>query len=125
MTVVKTLARADAQTAARWERFVLDCPSATFFHRAAWQDVIAEVFRHPTHYLYAEVDGQITGVLPLAHVKSLLFGNALVSLPFAVYGGVAADSEAAAERTRTPRTDPGAGTGRGSPGIAPCRRTPR
>lgn len=97
MTVVKTLARADAQAAARWERFVLGCPGATFFHRAAWQDVIAEVFRHPTHYLYAEDQGQITGVLPLAHVKSLLFGNALVSLPFAVYGGVAADSEAAAD----------------------------
>jgi hypothetical protein len=37
------------------------------------------------------------GVLPLAQVKSLLFGNSLVSLPFAVYGGVAATSPAAAE----------------------------
>jgi FemAB-related protein (PEP-CTERM system-associated) len=36
-------------------------------------------------------------VLPLAQVKSLLFGNSLVSLPFAVYGGVAAASPAAAE----------------------------
>jgi FemAB-related protein (PEP-CTERM system-associated) len=37
------------------------------------------------------------GILPLAHVKSRLFGNALVSLPFAVYGGVAAiNTEAAA-----------------------------
>jgi FemAB-related protein (PEP-CTERM system-associated) len=39
----------------------------------------------------------IEGVLPLAQVKSLLFGNTLVSLPFAVYGGVAASSPAAAE----------------------------
>jgi FemAB-related protein (PEP-CTERM system-associated) len=54
------------------------------------------VFRHPTYYLYAERDGVIEGVLPLAHVKSLLFGNGLVSLPFAVYGGVAAASEEAA-----------------------------
>ncbi len=35
-------------------------------------------------------------MLPLAHVKSLLFGDALVSLPFAVYGGAAADSAEAA-----------------------------
>ena len=48
------------------------------------------VFRHDTYFLYAETDGRIEGVLPLAHVKSMLFGNSLVSLPFAVYGGVAA-----------------------------------
>ena len=72
------------------------CPEATFFHRAGWQRVIAEVFRHRTYYLYVESDGVIEGVLPLAHVDSLLFGNALVSLPFAVYGGVAASTPAAA-----------------------------
>jgi hypothetical protein len=33
----------------------------------------------------------------LAQVKSVLFGNSLVSLPFAVYGGVAASSPAAVE----------------------------
>ena len=42
------------------------------------------------------VTPSIDGVLALAHVNSLLFGNALVSLPFAVYGGVAAlDDDAA------------------------------
>jgi FemAB-related protein (PEP-CTERM system-associated) len=35
-------------------------------------------------------------VLPLAHVRSVLFGNALSSLPFAAYGGVAAEDEASA-----------------------------
>jgi len=73
------------------------CPDATFFHRSGWQTIIHKVFRHPTHFLYAEADGQIQGVLPLAHVKSRLFGNALTGLPFAVYGGVAANSEAAAQ----------------------------
>jgi FemAB-related protein (PEP-CTERM system-associated) len=32
----------------------------------------------------------VRGVLPLAQVKSRLFGHSLVSLPFCVYGGVAA-----------------------------------
>ena len=75
----------------------MSCPQATFFHRAGWQRVLREVFRHDTHFLYAEADGRIEGVLPLAHVKSLLFGQSLVSLPFAVYGGVAASSPQAAE----------------------------
>jgi len=86
----------DAATAQRWDAFVLACPQATFFHRAAWQQVIADVFRHDTYFLYALQDGAIQGVLPLAHVNSRLFGNALVGLPFAVYGGVAAVSEEAA-----------------------------
>ena len=72
------------------------CPQATFFHRVGWQRVLREVFRHDTYFLYAECDGRIEGVLPLAQVKSLLFGHALVGLPFAVYGGVAASNEAAA-----------------------------
>lgn len=87
----------DEAGAACWDRFVASCPTATFFHRAGWQRIIARVFRHRTHFLYVERDGAIEGVLPLAHVKSLLFGNGLVSLPFAVYGGVAAIDEQAAE----------------------------
>jgi FemAB-related protein (PEP-CTERM system-associated) len=87
----------DTAGAARWDAFVYACPAATFFHRAAWQGLIRDIFRHPTYFLYAHAEGEIRGVLPLAHVNSLLFGNALVALPFAVYGGVAAvDTEAAA-----------------------------
>ncbi len=73
------------------------CPDATFFHRAGWQKIIVDVFRHDTYFLYAEAGGSIHGVLPLAHVHSFLFGNALVALPFAVYGGVAAATPAAAD----------------------------
>lgn len=92
---VRRLALGDRHHAQRWDAFVLACPQATFFHWSAWQGVIADVFRHDTYFLYAELEGQIRGVLPLAHVRSWLFGNALVGLPFAVYGGVAADLEAA------------------------------
>ena len=81
---------------AAWEAFVFACPEATFFHRIGWREILEAVFNHRTHYLIARRNGQIVGVLPLARVKSLLFGNALVSLPFAVYGGVAATDPAAA-----------------------------
>ena len=96
MPVIQRLAVEDARSAALWDGYVMQCPQATFFHRAGWQRILHNVFRHPTHYLYATEDGRITGVLPLAQVKSLLFGNALTSLPFAVYGGAAADDEATA-----------------------------
>jgi FemAB-related protein (PEP-CTERM system-associated) len=93
---IERLHAGDARQAAAWDQFVMDCPAATFFHRSGWQRILEQVFRHRTHYLFAVQDNRITGVLPLAHVKSLLFGNALTSLPFAVYGGVAADDEASA-----------------------------
>jgi FemAB-related protein (PEP-CTERM system-associated) len=87
----------DARGAALWDAYVLACPQATFFHRAAWQTILREVFQHDAYFLFARTEGRISGVLPLGHIRSRLFGNALTSLPFAVYGGVAADDEASAQ----------------------------
>jgi FemAB-related protein (PEP-CTERM system-associated) len=86
----------DTRAQQAWDAFVMAAPGATFFHRAGWQRVLRQAFRHDTHFLYAEEGGSVTGVLPLAHVRSLLFGNTLTSLPFAVYGGVVATTPAAA-----------------------------
>jgi len=81
-------------SAAAWDAFVLAHPRGTFFHRAAWASVIQQAFGHATHYEYAERDGAIVGILPLARVKTLLFGDTLISVPFCVYGGpLAADEE--------------------------------
>jgi FemAB-related protein (PEP-CTERM system-associated) len=78
------------EDALHWDRFVELCPEATFFHRSGWKDVIEGCFGHRTHYLLAERASQIIGVLPLAEVKSFLFGHSLVSLPFCAVAGVAA-----------------------------------
>jgi FemAB-related protein (PEP-CTERM system-associated) len=85
-----------AQNAARWDGFVEGCPAATFFHRAGWKEVVERAFGYPTYFLYAEAGGRIRGVLPMGHIRSRLFGNALISTPFCVYGGIAADDPAAA-----------------------------
>jgi FemAB-related protein (PEP-CTERM system-associated) len=84
---VRGFASADVRA---WDEFVERCPDATFFHRAGWREILEECFGHRTHYLVAERAGQTVGVLPLAEIKSLLFGHSLVSLPFCAYGGVAA-----------------------------------
>lgn len=89
---VKLMQPQDTQ---RWDKFVTHCPDATFFHRAGWQAVIERAFGHKTRFMYAESNGEITGVVALAEIKSKLFGHSLVSLPFCVYGGIAATSEAA------------------------------
>ncbi len=76
-----------------WDEFVLGCEEASFFHRSGWKTVIEKAFGHKTHFLFAELQGRILGVLPLVHARSLLFGNTLSSTPFCVYGGIAATHE--------------------------------
>jgi FemAB-related protein (PEP-CTERM system-associated) len=83
-----------AADAPRWDAFVERCADATFFHASGWRTIIEDVFRHRTHYMVAERGETLTGILPLAEVRTRLFGHALVSLPFCVYGGpAAADTE--------------------------------
>lgn len=85
----------EARDEAAWNEFVRSHPEGTFFHLAQWREVIRRAFGHRVHYLLAERAGSVCAVLPLAHVKSPLFGNALVSTPFCVYGGiVASDADA-------------------------------
>jgi FemAB-related protein (PEP-CTERM system-associated) len=85
----------DAGHDAAWDQFATLSTDGTFFHLSGWKRIIENVLRHPTHYLYCEKGTDIVGILPLAHVKSLLFGNALISVPFLVYGGVVSNDEAA------------------------------
>jgi len=92
-----TIAPLSADRVAEWDGFVLAAEAGTFFHRAGWAGIFRDVFGLEPHYLFAERDGRIVGVLPLAHQKSLLFGNALIAAPFCVEGGtLAADDEARA-----------------------------
>jgi FemAB-related protein (PEP-CTERM system-associated) len=77
----------------RWDEFVTAHPEGTFFHLHGWRRVIEASFGHRTHFLLSERDGAIDGVLPLAEVRSRLFGHKLVSLPFCVYGGIVAADE--------------------------------
>jgi FemAB-related protein (PEP-CTERM system-associated) len=83
-----------AEDGLRWDRFVMASPQATFFHKEGWRRVVEAAFGHKSHYLLAEIDGEIQGVLPLIRQRSLLFGDALISTPFCVYGGVASSQDA-------------------------------
>lgn len=92
-----TIRSLDDASAPAWDAFVDAMPDGTFCHRATWARVIEKAFGHRTFFVFAEQDGGITGILPLAQVKTRLFGNTLISSPFCVYGGLlAADAESAA-----------------------------
>lgn len=100
--VVRSL---DAATEPAWDAFVKAMPDGTFFHLAGWARVIEAAFGHATHYTLAERDGAITGVLPLGRVKTLAFGDTLISAPFCVYGGpLATDAESEAALIAHART---------------------
>lgn len=74
-----------------WDSYVDNHQEGSFFHLSGWLDVIDSVFGHKHHYMLAETEGSLVGVLPLFEQKSWLFGHTLVSTPFCVYGGALAD----------------------------------
>lgn len=91
--------------AAAWDAFVAGHPNGTFLHRAAWAGLLERGFRHTTHFLMAEQDGAVVGVLPLARVKTRLFGDSLISSPFLVYGGPLAATQDALAALQAAATD--------------------
>jgi FemAB-related protein (PEP-CTERM system-associated) len=83
-----TLSTLQAGEERAWDDFVRAEPDGTFFHLSGWKRVIEKAFGHRTYYLLARRGPTVVGVLPLTHVKSLLFGNSLVSNAFCVHGGI-------------------------------------
>jgi len=103
-----------------WDEYVMLHPDATHCHLSGWKEIIEKAYGHKTYYLIAERScgtghssnstnsintvnstnpsnssnptNAIVGILPLVHIKSLIFGNLLVSMPFLNYGGVLADT---------------------------------
>lgn len=76
--------------AKRWDKFVLEQPSGSFFHQLGWSRVIEKTFDYRPHYFYAERDGEITGIAPIFSISNWVVGHCLLSLPLAVYGGICA-----------------------------------
>ena len=78
-----------------WDKFVLAHPQGSPFHLIAWKQTIEQCYPYQPIYLLARDRRGIRGVLPLFLVRNLVVGKALISSPFAVYGGILADSDGA------------------------------
>ncbi|KAF0221849.1 MAG: hypothetical protein FD174_180 [Geobacteraceae bacterium] len=84
----------------KWDAFALAADDASLFHLTGWKEAVEKTFGHKPHYIMATRDEEICGILPLFEVKSRLFGHALVSVPYGVYGGISTRDEETAESLR-------------------------
>jgi|SRR5690349_655424 len=78
-----------------WDAFVRTSGEGSPFQLTAWKRAVESVYGLRSHYLIARNGSSIEGVLPLFEVRGLLGGRGLVSVPFAVYGGICATTQAA------------------------------
>ncbi len=74
-----------------WDDYVCR-KQASFYHDSRWAQLIKKVFGHDSHYLMATDNDKVGGIFPLIQLKSLLFGNFMVSMPYFNYGGIVADT---------------------------------
>lgn len=71
-----------------WDNYILKSHHSTFYHQIGWRNVISKTYGYKSVYLIVKEDGILKGILPLFFVN-----NKIISLPFAPYGGICADSE--------------------------------
>ena len=75
-----------------WDEYV-KTKQASIYHDSRWAALIKKVFGHDSYYLMATENEKVVGVLPLVQLKSFMFGNFLVSMPYFNYGGIVADTD--------------------------------
>ena len=80
-----------------WDSYVQSSASGTFFHLTGWKRVVEKTFGFRPVYRCACDGGKVRGILPLFVAPVLPFGRCLLSVPFAVYGGICADDEETAK----------------------------
>ncbi|MDH5611255.1 MAG: FemAB family PEP-CTERM system-associated protein [Gammaproteobacteria bacterium] len=75
-----------------WNDYVSKQPAASIHHLTHWRDILRKTYSIDSHYLFAcDKNKEIVGVLPMVRLKSRLFGDILVSMPFFQRGGAIAD----------------------------------
>lgn len=69
------------------DAFVERQPDAKIGHTFAWSEKVIQRAGHRPFYLVARDGDEVCGVLPLTQVRSILFGNHMISQAFSSYGG--------------------------------------
>ncbi len=70
-----------------WNTFVRANSNAQVYHLWEWGDVLCRTYRYERYYLAVKCEGDIVGALPFLLIRSRIFPDKLVSLPFCGYGG--------------------------------------
>ena len=75
-----------------WNDYVSKQSAATIHHLTQWREILKKTYAIECFYFIArDSDNQTVGVLPLTRLKSRLFGDLLVSMPYFQRGGAIAD----------------------------------
>jgi FemAB-related protein (PEP-CTERM system-associated) len=81
---VNFLSENDAE---EWNNFVENASHTSSYHMWEWGEALYFTYGYQRYYLSSVQEERVLGILPLIHVKSMFFGNRLISLPFCEYGG--------------------------------------
>ncbi|MDI9245588.1 FemAB family XrtA/PEP-CTERM system-associated protein [Marinobacter sp. CHS3-4] len=88
-----TDALTDSDVIEKVQSYVRAHPAASIWHLPEVLRFIQRHYGHSCQYLCCmNQNGQVIGVLPVAQLRSRLFGNFMVSVPYFNYGGVLADN---------------------------------
>jgi FemAB-related protein (PEP-CTERM system-associated) len=92
-TVLLRSGRESLERLPRLEAFLLAAKQVPLSRHPAWLRVLGQGLGHTPYCLEVVEEGETRGFLPLALVRSWLFGRFLVGLPYLNYGGPVANSD--------------------------------
>ncbi len=75
-----------------WQDYLTKMVVNHYAYDWRWSEILKKSFKHEPYFLMAKDSSGIRGVLPLFFVNSLLFGRALISIPYLNGGGALADT---------------------------------
>jgi hypothetical protein len=70
-----------------WDRLVVLHPDFSFFHSSAWAKVLSKTYGHQPIYLRCSHCSELTALIPMMEVRTLLRGYRGICLPFADFCG--------------------------------------
>lgn len=81
----------DDSQLSQWEQYVNQHPGSIAWQSMAWSDLLKKHYPSTFYPIVAQDDSGIRGILPLYYIKTRLNKGALISVPYAVAGGIVAD----------------------------------
>ena len=72
----------------QWDAFLTRCPAHSSYHRSVWLNVLKDYSGFAIYLFGIKVDGEIVAAVPTLFMKSFLFGENQISVPYVNYGGV-------------------------------------
>ena len=82
----------DSQSKDEWDNYIISLDKSSLYHLSCWKGVIEMSFGHKAYYLLArDAVPENNGCSSSCQIKSRLFGDYIVSIPFltmAVHAGI-------------------------------------